>query len=330
MTRTTLITGATGFVGAAVVRHLLEAGDQVRALARKDSDLRNLDGLKLEVVYGDLRDKDSLRLAMKGCQRLYHVAAYYSLWTPEPRILYECNVDGTQNILEAAKELGLEKIIYTSTVGALAVPKEGGPGNEETPVVFEEIIGHYKRSKYLAEQVALRMAGKGLPVVIVNPSAPIGPRDIKPTPTGKMIVDYVKGRMVAYIDTGMNLVDVDDVAAGHLLAAEKGRVGEKYILGHRNMTLKEICDLMSQISGVRAPRIKIPREAVLPLAYLNQWISNYITKKPPLIPLDGIKMAKKYMYFDSDKAVKELGLPQTPIEIAMEKAIRWFKDHGYI
>ncbi len=329
MPRTTLITGATGFVGAAVVRHLLKAGDDVKALVRKDSDLKNLDGLKSELVYGDLRDKDSLRNAMKGCQRLYHVAAFYSLWASDPKIFYECNVDGTQSILEVAKDLGLEKIVYTSTVGALGIPKEGGPGNEKTPVVFDEIIGHYKRSKYLAEQVALRMARQGLPVVIVNPSAPIGPRDIKPTPTGKMIVDFLKGLMMAYIDTGMNLVDVDDVAAGHLLAAEKGRIGEKYILGHRNMTLKEICDLMSQISGIPAPKIKIPREAVLPLAYVNKWISDYITKKPPLIPLDGVKMAKKYMYFDSTKAIKELGLPQTPIEIAMEKAIWWFKDNRY-
>ncbi|HXC62396.1 MAG TPA: hopanoid-associated sugar epimerase [Nitrospiria bacterium] len=330
MQRTILITGATGFVGAAVVRRLLEAGDGVKALVRKNGDLRNLDGLKLELVYGDLRDKDSLRIAMKGCQRLYHVAAYYSLWTPDARILYECNVDGTQNILEVAKELELEKIVYTSTVGAIGIPKEGGPGNEETPVALDKIIGHYKRSKYLAEQVALRMARQGLPVVIVNPSAPIGPRDIKPTPTGKMIVDFLKGFMIAYIDTGMNLVDVDDVAAGHLLAAEKGRIGEKYILGHRNMTLKEISDLMSRISGVPAPKFKIPREAVLPFAYINQWISDYITKKPPLIPLDGVRMAKEYMHYDSTKAIKELGLPQTPIEIAMEKAIRWFKDHDYV
>jgi dihydroflavonol-4-reductase len=330
MPRTSLITGTTGFVGAAVVRHLLEAGDNVKALVRKESDLGNLHGLKLELVYGDLRDKDSLRRAIKGCQRLYHVAASYSLWTPNPKILYESNVDGTQNILEAAEETGLEKIVYTSTVGALAVPKEGGPGNEETPVVFDEIVGHYKRSKYLAEQVALRMAKSGLPVVIVNPSAPIGPRDIKPTPTGKMIVDFLKGLMLAYIDTGMNLVDVDDVAAGHLLAAEKGRIGEKYILGHRNMSLKEICDLMSRISGIAAPRIKIPREVVLPLAYVNKWISDYITRKPPLIPLDGIRMAKKYMHYDSIKAIKEIGLPQTPIEVAMEKAIKWFKDNRYV
>jgi dihydroflavonol-4-reductase len=329
MPKASLITGTTGFVGAAVVRHLLEAGDSVRTLVRKESDLGNLKGLKVEIVYGDLRDKDSLRRAMKGCERLYHVAAYYSLWTPDPRILYESNVDGTQNILEAAHELGLEKIVYTSTVGALAVPKDGGPGTEETPVVFDEIVGHYKRSKYLAEQVALRMAKKGLPIVIVNPSAPIGPRDIKPTPTGKMIVDFLKGLMMAYIDMGMNLVDVDDVAAGHLLAAEKGRIGEKYILGHRNMTLKEICDLMSRLSGISAPKIKIPREAVIPLAYANKWISDYITKKPPLIPLDGVRMAKKYMHYDSGKAVKELGLPQTPVEIAMEKAIRWFKDNRY-
>jgi dihydroflavonol-4-reductase len=330
MPGTSLITGATGFVGAAVVRRLLDSGDEVRALVRKNSDLGNLQGLKLELVYGDLLDKDSLRRAIKGCRRLYHVAASYSLWTPDPRVLYESNVDGTQNILEAAGELGLEKIVYTSTVGALAVPKKGGPGTEETPVVFDEIIGHYKRSKYLAEQVALRMARKGLPVVIVNPSAPIGPRDIKPTPTGKMIVDFLKGLMLAYIDTGMNLVDVEDVAAGHLLAADKGRIGEKYILGHRNMTLKEICILISRLSGVATPKIKIPRGAVIPLAYINQWISDYITKKPPLIPLDGVRMAKKYMHYDSSKAVKELGLPQTPIEIAMENAIKWFRDNRYV
>ena len=324
-----LVTGGTGFVGSALVRHLLERGEEILALVRKGSDLRNLEGLEVELAYGDLRDLGSLKGAMKGCQRLYHVAASYRLWSPNPKELYEANVEGTRNILEAAGEEGVERIVYTSTVGALGIPKQGGPGTEETPVSLEDMVGHYKRSKFLAEEVAREMARKGLPVVIVNPSTPVGPRDVKPTPTGQIIVDFLNGRMFGYIDTGLNLIDVDDVAKGHILAAEHGKVGERYILGHRNLTLKEIFEILGRITGLKSPRLRLPYWSVLPLAYLSQWTSNF-TKRPPLIPLEGIKMAKRFMFFDASKAVRELGLPQSPIEMALERAVRWFIENGYV
>lgn len=325
-----LVTGGTGFVGSSLVRHLLERGEEVRAFVRKGSDLRNLEGLKVELAYGDLRDRDALRGAMKGCRRLYHVAASYRLWSPDPQELYESNVKGTRNALTAAGEEGVERIVYTSTVGALGIPKQGGPGTEETPVALEDMVGHYKRSKFLAEEVARGMARKGLPVVIVNPSTPVGPRDVKPTPTGQIIVDFLNGRMFGYIDTGLNLIDVDDVAKGHILAAEHGKVGERYILGYRNLTLKEILEILGRITGLKPPTLRLPYWSVLPLAYLSQWTSNWITKRPPLISLEGIKMAKRLMFFDASKAVKELGLPQSPVEMALERAVRWFIENGYV
>ena len=324
-----LVTGATGFVGAAVARALNAAGTEVRVLIRRDSDLRNLSRLKVEQIYGDLRDRDSLRRALSGCSELYHVAAHYALWAKDPSVFYEVNVNGTRTLLETARELGTERIVYTSTIGAIGLPADGGLGTEETPVSLSQMVGNYKRSKYLAEQEVLKLAQAGLPVVIVNPSAPVGEGDIKPTPTGQMIVDYMKGLMLAYIETGMNLVDVDDVAMGHLLAMERGRVGERYILGNKNLTLREIFDILSRLTGVLAPRTKLPWQAVLPLAYLNHWLSNYVTHRSPRIPLDGVKMAKHRMHYDCSKAVRELGLPQTPVEVALEKAVRWFRDHGY-
>lgn len=326
----TLVTGGTGFIGSAVVRHLLDAGHEVRALVRQGSDQRNLAGLPVQIAYGDLRDKDSLRKALIGCRCLYHVAAHYSLWSRDRRIAYEINVTGTKNILEAAGEEGVERIVYTSSVGTLGIPPDGRPGTETTPVTFDDMVGEYKKSKYLAEQEALTCARKGLPVVIVNPSAPVGPRDIKPTPTGKMIVDFLKGWMWAYLETGLNLIDVEDVAAGHLLAAEKGRVGEKYILGNKNIALREIFEILSRISGIRAPRVKIPHGLALSVAYLDHWVSLSITGRPPHIPLDGVRMARKKMFFDSSKAVSELGLPQSPVEAALENAVRWFRDNGYV
>jgi len=325
-----LVTGATGFVGSAVALHLLKRGEAVRVLVRPGSDLRNLQGLRVEIVQGDLRDPRSLDRAMDGCHRLYHVAASYKLWAPDPRELYETNVEGTKNILEAARKARVARVVYTSTVGVLGLPREGGPGTEETPVSLQDMIGHYKRSKFLAEEVARRFASEDLPVVIVNPSTPVGPRDVKPTPTGKLIVDFLNGKMFGYIDTGLNLIAVDDVAEGHLLAAERGRVGERYILGHKNLTLREIFVILSRITGLKAPPLKLPYWAVLPLAYVNKWIADWITKRPPLIPLEGVKMARKYMFFDASKAVKELGLPQTPVEEALEKAVRWFVENGYV
>src|SRR5438128_1365727 len=244
-----LVTGSTGFVGAAVTRCLLEHGVDVRVLVRRDSDLRNLEGLKVEQAYGDLRDVASLRQALAGCRHLYHVAALYALWAPDPQIFYDTNVTGTRNLMEAALDSGVERIVYTSTIGAIGLPPGGGPGAEDTPVSLGQMVGHYKRSKFLAEQEVRTLALAGLPVVIVNPSAPVGARDIKPTPTGQVIVDFMKGRMPAYIETGMNLVDVDDVAAGHLLAMEKGRIGERYILGNRNLMLREVFAILSRLTA---------------------------------------------------------------------------------
>ncbi len=324
-----LVTGATGFVGAAVARAVAATGAELRVLVRRDSDPRNLEGLKVEQAFGDLRDRDCLRRVLSGCAQLYHVAAHYALWARDPSVFYEVNVTGTRTLLETAGELGVQRIVYTSTIGAIGLPAGGGPGTEDTPVSLAQMAGDYKRSKYLAEQEVRKLAQAGLPVVIVNPSAPVGERDVKPTPTGQIIVDFMKGRMWAYIETGMNLIDVDDVAIGHLRAMERGRVGERYILGNRNLSLREIFEILSRLTGVKAPRIKLPWQAVLPLAYANGWIAEHLTHRPPRIPLEGVRMAKYRMYYDCSKARRELGLPQTPVETALEKAVRWFRDHGY-
>jgi len=323
-----LVTGATGFVGGAVVRALVKNGIDVRVLARAGSDLQNIQNLAVERVEGDLRDPVSLRRSLTGCGQLYHVAAHYALWAKDPSIFYDVNVTGTKNLLEAARDVGVERIVYCSTIGAIGIPPSGGLGTEETPVSLEQMAGHYKRSKYLAEQVVLKLAKAGLPVIIVNPSAPVGAGDVKPTPTGQVIVDFMKGRMPAYIETGMNIVDVDDVAAGHLLAMEKGRIGERYILGNANLMLREVFEILSRLTGVKAPTIKLPRLAILPLAYANLWIAN-LTGHPPRIPLEGVKMAKYKMHYDCSKAIRELGIPHTPPEVALEKAVRWFRDHKY-
>ena len=323
-----LVTGATGFVGGAVARALVRAGIDVRVLARQDSDLRNLEGLAVERGGGDLRDPASLRTALTGCRQLYHVAAHYALWAKTPSIFYDINVTGTRNLLEAAGDAGIERTVYCSTIGAIGLPPGGGLGTEETPVSLDQMAGHYKRSKYLAEQEVLKLARAGLPVVVVNPSAPVGAGDVKPTPTGQVIVDFMKGRMPAYIETGMNIIDVDDVAAGHLLAMQKGRQGERYILGCKNMMLRELFEILSALTGIKAPAIKLPRLAILPLAYINHWIAN-LSGRPPRIPLEGVKMAKYKMHYDCSKAIRELGLPQTPPEVALGKAVRWFRDHGY-
>ncbi|MBX9657962.1 MAG: NAD-dependent epimerase/dehydratase family protein [Nitrospiraceae bacterium] len=323
-----LVTGATGFVGAAVVRALIKTGIEVRVLARRDSDFSNLQQFKIDGAYGDLRDKESLRKALTGCGQLYHVAAHYALWARSPTIFYDVNVTGTKNLMEAARDIGTERIVYCSTIGAIGLPPGDGLGTEETPVSLEQMAGHYKRSKYLAEQEVLALAKQGLPVVIVNPSAPVGEGDVKPTPTGQMIVDFMKGRMPAYIETGMNIVDVDDVAAGHLLAMEKGRIGERYILGTKNLMLRDIFEILSRLTGVNMPSVKLPRELILPLAYMNLAFS-WVTGIPPRIPLEGVKMAKYKMHYDCSKAIRELGIPQTPPEVALEKAVRWFRDHHY-
>ncbi len=311
-----------------MARALVRTGIDVRVLARVDSDLQNLDGLPVERVAGDLRDPASLRKALTGCRHLYHVAAHYALWAKDPSIFYDINVVGTRNLLEAARDVDVERTVYCSTIGAIGLPPGGGLGTENTPVSLEQMAGHYKRSKYLAEQEVHKLAKAGLPVVIVNPSAPVGEGDVKPTPTGQVIVDFMKGRMPAYMETGMNIIDVDDVATGHVLAMEKGRLGERYILGSKNLLLREVFEILSKLTGLKAPALKLPRAVVLPLAYLNHWLAN-LTGRPPRIPLEGVKMAKYKMHYDCSKAVRELGLPQNPPEVALEKAVRWFRDHKY-
>jgi dihydroflavonol-4-reductase len=325
---TTLVTGATGFLGANVVRALLAAGTAVRVLVRRGSDARNLTGLPVEVVYGDVRDMASLRPALQGCDTLYHVAAYYSLWTPHPEDMYATNVQGTKNLLQVALDLGVQKVVYTSSVATIGRPDDGAPGDEIMQLAVEHAIGHYKRSKILAEQAALAFCQQGLPLVVVNPSTPIGPWDIKPTPTGQIIVDFLRRKMPAYIDTGLNIVDVRDVARGHLLAAQHGKVGECYILGCRNMTLREILLVAAEVSGLPAPRWQMPYGVALAAGYACEGLAR-LTGKPPLVPLTGVRMARYPMYFTAQKAVRELGLPQSPIAEAMRQAVQWFREHGY-
>jgi dihydroflavonol-4-reductase len=324
-----LVTGATGFIGHHVARQLLARGHRVRALVRPSSRRENLAGLDLELVTGDLQDPASLRAAAAGCPQVYHVAADYRLGAPDPESLYRSNVDGTRNLLEAAAAAGVERVVYTSSVGALGIPADGTPGTEATPVGLNDMIGVYKRSKFLAEQEALRFAREGVPVVIVNPSTPVGPADLKPTPTGQIVVDFLNGRMPAYVDTGLNLVAVEDVARGHLLAAERGQVGEKYILGNRNMTLREILEALARITGRPAPTVRIPYGFALAAAFLENGLARLL-RREPAIPLEGVRMARKKMFFDSSKAVGELGLPQTPVEDALARAVGWFRDHGYV
>lgn len=324
-----LITGSSGFIGAAVTRAVVAKGDEVRVLIRPTSSPKNLEGLPVETIQGDLQDPVSLKRAITGCEGLYHVAAHYALWDQDPSIFYAINVEGTKNLFRAARESGVQRIVYTSTIGAIGLPDEGGLGNEALFPSLAQLAGDYKRSKFLAEQEVLRMAQEGLPVVIVNPTAPVGVRDVKPTPTGQIIVDFMRGRMLAYIETGMNLVDVEDVAVGHIRAMERGRVGERYILGNQNLTLKEVCQMLSRLTGVPAPRLQLPWRLVLPMAHVNQWVANLVTHRPPRIPLEGVRMAKYHMHYDCTKARQELSLPQTPVETALKKAVQWFRQHGY-
>ncbi|HTX16467.1 MAG TPA: hopanoid-associated sugar epimerase [Candidatus Baltobacteraceae bacterium] len=327
---TTLVTGSTGFVGSHVARQLVAAGDRVRVLVRKTSKLQSLEGLPVDRVEGDLCDAMSLERAMRGVRRVFHVAADYRLWAKAPEEIYENNVAGTQRLFEAAAQAGVERIVYTSTVATIAVPGHDAKlPNEETPATVDQMIGHYKRSKFLAELEAIKAAGSGMPVVIVNPTAPVGPGDWKPTPTGRMIVDFVNGKMPAYVDTGLNVVAVEDVAAGHLLAAEKGRIGERYILGCRNMTLKQILEALAPIAGRPAPRVRLPHAFALAAGYADEWFSR-LAGREPQIPVEGVKMSRHRMFVESDKAERELGYKPSSVEAALERAVRWYEQHGYV
>lgn len=324
-----MLTGATGFVGANLLDVLLERGFQVRCFVRDETLARSfLPKEDVELFLGDVRDLEALERCARGCRVIFHTAADYRLWVPDPENMYATNVQGTKNVLEAARRAKVERVVYTSSVGALGIPKDGSPGTEDTPVSLEDMVGHYKRSKFLAEREALTSAREGLDVVVVNPSTPIGPKDRKPTPTGRIIVDFLRGRMVAYLDTGLNIVHVRDVAEGHILAMERGRKGEKYILGNQNLTLREIFGLLEAISGRKAPRVRLPRWPILLLAYVLEGVSR-VTKREPPIPLDGVRMAAKKMFFDPSKAIRELGLPQTPVRQALADSVAWFRDNGY-
>lgn len=329
------VTGASGFIGANLVHELVQRGHSVKLLLRKGSDTRGLEGAQYEFVEGDLSNRHALTEAMRGCEVCFHVAASYYLWMRDYKPMYAANVEGTRHVLQAAADAGCSRIVYTSTVGCVAVPRalngEVSPTDENCYATFEQMTNHYKRSKWQAEQVALELAHRGLPIVIVNPSAPVGPRDVKPTPTGKVILDFLNGKMPAYLDTGLNWVHVRDVAIGHILAAEKGRVGERYILGHAegNWTLQKAFSVLEEITGLPAPKFRVPYSVALTAAYVDEAISA-VTGREPKAPLAGVRMAKYKMFFNPAKAIRELGLPQTPPREALHDAVVWFKANGYV
>ncbi len=320
----TFVTGASGFLGWHVARLLSERGHRVRALCRPSSQIREID---VEPVRGDLREPDSVQRAIRGCELVFHIAADYRLWSREPSAIYQSNVDGTRNVLEAAERAGVSRVIYTSTVGCIGMPQDR-LGDENTPVSLDEMTGHYKRSKWLAEQVALEKARAGVPVVIVNPTAPVGDHDWKPTPTGKIVLDFLRGKLPGFVDTGLNIVDAHDTALGHLLAAEHGRPGERYILGAENLTLQQILAKLSRLSGKPAPKLKVPYALAYTAGLVSTALAN-ITGREPLAPLEGVKMARKKMFISHAKADRELGFSPGPADAALEKAIHWFRSNGY-
>jgi dihydroflavonol-4-reductase len=318
-----LVTGASGFLGWHLARTLTSRGHRVRALVRPASKLQELE---VERVTGDLRDPASLERATAGCEVVYHVAADYRLWSRHPQELYDSNVAGTRNLLTAARQAGVERFVYTSTVGCIGVPP-GGIGDEDQPCTLEEMSGDYKRSKFQAEQVAIEFARGGFPVVIVNPTAPIGDHDFKPTPTGKIVLDFITGKMPAYIDTGLNLVDARDVAMGHVLAAERGRVGERYILGCENLTLKEILERLAKITGRKAPSVQLPYAVAYAAGVVTTaWAA--VSGQAPIAPLEAVKMAKKKMFVSHAKASRELGYSPGPVDEALRRAVEWFRDRA--
>ena len=325
---TTLVTGAAGFLGSHVTRQLVARGESVRVLMRPSSNNRAISDLSLEYVTGDLRDPASLERAMNGVKRVFHVAADYRLWAKRPQEIYDSNVGGTKNLLAAAKNAGIEQLVYTSTVATIAVDRPELP-NEFTDAKLEEMIGHYKRSKWMAEQEVLRAAKEGLPAIVAMPTTPVGPWDWKPTPTGKIILDFLNGKMPGYVETGLNFVGVEECAAGHLLASEKGKVGERYLLGAENLTLKGLLDVLAEITGLRAPAMKIPHGVALGVAYVESAFSRLVGKEPQ-IPVEGVKIAQHKMFVDCSRAKRELGFQPGPVAAALERAVRWYQANGYV
>ena len=323
------VTGATGFIGGNVALALAKRGDEVVALARPGSSTLTIEDAGVRIAIGDVTDRESVARAIKGCRAVVHCAAMYAFWTREPRRMYEVNVGGTAVVLEEALKEGVDACVHTSTVSTVGIPK-GGLGTEETRPAAKDLVGHYKKSKYMAEGKALELAQQGLPLVVVNPTAPVGRWDVKPTPTGRVVLDFIRGKMPAYINTGMNMVDVEDVAAGHILALEKGRPGERYILGNVNMTLGQIFKLLEVVAGRKAPKIRLPIWSVIAAGYLDGFVEGRLLGREPSIPVEALKVAKKPMFVNCQKAINELGLPQSPIEGALEKAVKWYHDHGYV
>jgi dihydroflavonol-4-reductase len=325
---TTLVTGAAGFLGSHVARQLVARGEEVRVLLRASSSNRAISDLSLEYVTGDLRDVGSLERAMAGVRRVFHVAADYRLWAKHPQDIYDSNVGGTRNLLAAARKAGIEQLIYTSTVATIAVDRPQLP-NESTSSRLEEMVGHYKRSKWMAEQEVLKAAKEGLPAIVAMPTTPVGPWDWKPTPTGKIILDFLNGKMPGYVETGLNFVGVEECAAGHLLVSGKGKIGERYLLGAENLTLKQLLDTLSEITGLAAPAMKIPHGVALGVAYVESAFSRLIGKEPQ-IPVEGVKIAQHMMFVDCSRAKKELGFAPGPVAAALERAVRWYQANGYV
>ena len=323
------VTGATGFVGSHVARVLAEQGADLRLLVRSTSDPKNIQGLKAERVVGDLRDPASLETLMSGCDALFHVAADYRLWMRDPEQMYKSNVEGTRAILEAARKNDIRRVVYTSSVATMGFNSNGHPADENSPVSLAGMIGHYKRSKFLAEQVALEASRSGMEVIIVNPSTPVGEQDIKPTPTGRIIVDFLKKKFPAYVDTGLNLVDVTECARGHVAAFEKGRSGERYILGGENLTLKQILDKLATISGLPSPKVKVPYVVALATGVVDEMVTGRLRGREPRATIDAVRMGRKKMFVSSAKAGRELGWQAGPVDDALRRAVTWFKANGY-
>ena len=324
------VTGATGFLGSHVARVLAEQGAALRLLVRPTSNLRNLRGLKAETATGDLRDAASLQKAMRGCDTVFHVAADYRLWVQDPDEMYRSNVGGTRAMLEAAGKNGVARVVYTSSVATMGFTSDGHPADEDSPVSLAEMIGHYKRSKFMAEQVAMEAGRSGLHVVTVNPTTPVGEQDVKPTPTGRIVVDFLKRKFPAYVDTGLNLVDVRECARGHLAALEKGAPGQRYILGGENLTLKQILDKLGHITGLPSPRVKLPYFFALATGVVDEAISGRLFGREPRATVDTVRMGKKKMFACSAKAERELGWRIVPVEDALRRAVEWFRNNGYV
>ncbi len=324
------VTGATGFIGGNLVRELLDQGASVRAMVRPGSDQRAIEGLNVEIAEADLLgEEEPMRRALSGCDALFHVGALYAYWPPDHNLAYRTNVEGTRKILSAAGKAGVKRAVHTSSSAAIGLPRDGSPGTEETPVDTRALLAGYKRSKYLSELEALKAGMNGLETVIVNPTTPVGPGDVKPTPTGRIIVDFLKQRMFGYLETGLNLVHVGDVAKGHVLAYQKGKPGHRYILGNRNMTLREIFQTLARITGLKPPKVRIPYWLALAFSHADEVVEGRLLRRAPRATTAEVQLAKKRMFFDAAKARAELGLPQTPVDTGLAEAVGWFREHGY-